>query len=902
MQLLSFLTTFCTRLFFGSSLPTAPAEPSREENPLYTGSHSSWSLFSLSSFTEWLSKLVYFPKGNELALVPGPARSNHGEVASLTNPWAPFRRYRTTTTGHEGGNDYGTPDGEEAYSDEDLYSVADPSEGSSDSEDAEVLSLPDFYRHESTSEEEEEEEGHRYDPYFEGQDGQDEEDFSDCPPLDDGAPDPAPSRLLGHRNRREVMAMSLPCLPPLNRRGIRGPLPAPPPLEALLWGMGGMGQRLASEQRLFQHNLGRHFRKHPNIQQHFGTLITFVDKKGGRKRRHHLRKGLPLAMTRSASFDGASSSSLVALRPQPVAAPKSNLNDSNAASRPAPHPSSHRRPKPQLRIESSVPPQLLEFGPRRLLLTAPPPRSPPPATGASADAAPSTTLPSPPVSGLPTPSPIPSGRPFWCELGVSNDRGVPSYQEDAVFATRVFPPAPGTNRGSLLFASSSPDYANCRLFPTKPKPWRVSGSNGNGIPSQLARCGGDGVTSGIPDLGDVTDSLLGFWGNSSSFSVPGISGLTAITAPVPSPLGPSYLHVSHATGCWFGIFDGHGGDEVANHLAASLPDLLLASPSSHSPPPPPPPPHATISPSSATSSNALPPGDLELPHPPLVGPNSSGLGVPPPQPFPAPAPPAACSRTSTHETGQISRTQQQQGGGGGGGASSRASAELVRLSSLLLCLEEGLRRHYYEVWLPQGRDPGSTALVAGVVEGHLLVANLGDSRLLLISEISDNIGNRTAYVSRATSDHDRNNHAEVRRVADAGGAFDAATGRLGSLLAVSRSLGDFGAKAELGPGVILAEPEIHSWRLRPEDLLVIAVSDGISSVLNDQEICNFVCTRLNDQRMPTGRVSDTTYAARELAAFAVASKHSEDNCTAVVLALNPAPPPMPARRRLFSKK
>ncbi|KAG1663743.1 hypothetical protein FOA52_006112 [Chlamydomonas sp. UWO 241] len=221
----------------------------------------------------------------------------------------------------------------------------------------------------------------------------------------------------------------------------------------------------------------------------------------------------------------------------------------------------------------------------------------------------------------------------------------------------------------------------------------------------------------------------------------------------------------------------------------------------------------------------------------------------------------------------------------------------IEVAAIMLSLEQELASRYHEEWAPEGRDPGSTALVATVMDDVLLIANCGDCRLLLISEAVDSLGNRTAYVVKATADHHpHRNPNEAARLASAGALVDE-DGYIGSLLEVSRSIGDFHTKQALGSGVIIAEPELYSWALSCEHLLVVAVTDGISGVMDDMEICNYVCKLLNEPK----HCNDASYAARELASYAVASKLSSDNCSAVVVLLKGQPPPMPARRRLFGR-
>ena len=70
----------------------------------------------------------------------------------------------------------------------------------------------------------------------------------------------------------------------------------------------------------------------------------------------------------------------------------------------------------------------------------------------------------------------------------------------------------------------------------------------------------------------------------------------------------------------------------------------------------------------------------------------------------------------------------------------------------------------------------------------------------------------------------RRNLKEAQRLEAAGAEVDS-SGYIGSLLEVSRSIGDFTTKAELGQGVILSEPDTYTWQLHPHHLLAVAVSD-----------------------------------------------------------------------------
>ncbi|XP_020520892.1 probable protein phosphatase 2C 59 isoform X3 [Amborella trichopoda] len=96
----------------------------------------------------------------------------------------------------------------------------------------------------------------------------------------------------------------------------------------------------------------------------------------------------------------------------------------------------------------------------------------------------------------------------------------------------------------------------------------------------------------------------------------------------------------------------------------------------------------------------------------------------------------------------------------------------------------------------QHRDAGSTASTAVIVGDCLLVANVGDSRVIICRD-----GNAIA-VSR---DHKPDQSDERQRIEDAGGfVMWAGTWRVGGVLAVSRAFGD-----KLLKQYVVADPEIE---------------------------------------------------------------------------------------------
>jgi len=214
-----------------------------------------------------------------------------------------------------------------------------------------------------------------------------------------------------------------------------------------------------------------------------------------------------------------------------------------------------------------------------------------------------------------------------------------------------------------------------------------------------------------------------------------------------------------------------------------------------------------------------------------------------------------------------------------------------------------------------GRDPGSTALVAAIIDGAMHVANVGDCRLILAELGADGkVGAR-----RITVDHSPMHHpGEAERLKTLGVpvSADGYVGDFGDggLLQVSRSIGDFKSKMQLssqvaGEEVILSEPELHTVTLGPGSLFAVAVSDGVTCALSDEDIVSQVCRYLNEPVAPKGAApgavrhkNSPQYAAEELVRFAVDSKGSPDNASAVVVSFTVEPPPEQRRPRMFTPR
>jgi len=125
---------------------------------------------------------------------------------------------------------------------------------------------------------------------------------------------------------------------------------------------------------------------------------------------------------------------------------------------------------------------------------------------------------------------------------------------------------------------------------------------------------------------------------------------------------------------------------------------------------------------------------------------------------------------------------------------------------------------------------GATAIVAKKTSDILTLANVGDSRAVLI---------RNGKIIQTTIDHKPSNIAEKERILKAGGFISKGYVGLGSVgFALTRSIGDINAKKSMHDQVassqttshyspiLLAEPDIYTWPIEKNDILLLA-SDGL---------------------------------------------------------------------------
>jgi len=140
---------------------------------------------------------------------------------------------------------------------------------------------------------------------------------------------------------------------------------------------------------------------------------------------------------------------------------------------------------------------------------------------------------------------------------------------------------------------------------------------------------------------------------------------------------------------------------------------------------------------------------------------------------------------------------------------------------------------------------GCTSVVVAATPDTLWCANAGDSRAVVC---------RDGVAIPLSFDHKPNSEIESTRITKAGGFVEATNGffRVNGNLNLSRSIGDLKYKQspELPPEaqIITAEPDVLKHTLDPKDEFFIVACDGVWDVLSNQEAVDFVRTRIQAER------------------------------------------------------
>lgn len=156
------------------------------------------------------------------------------------------------------------------------------------------------------------------------------------------------------------------------------------------------------------------------------------------------------------------------------------------------------------------------------------------------------------------------------------------------------------------------------------------------------------------------------------------------------------------------------------------------------------------------------------------------------------------------------------------------------------------------------RDDGSTASTAILVDNHLYVANVGDSRTVI---------SKAGKAIPLSEDHKPNRQDERQRIENAGGVVIwAGTWRVGGVLAMSRAFGNRMLKQ-----FVVADPEIQEEGVNEELQLLVLASDGLWDVVPNEDAVSIARAE-----------EDPETAARKLTATAFI-RGSADNITCIVV-------------------
>lgn len=139
-----------------------------------------------------------------------------------------------------------------------------------------------------------------------------------------------------------------------------------------------------------------------------------------------------------------------------------------------------------------------------------------------------------------------------------------------------------------------------------------------------------------------------------------------------------------------------------------------------------------------------------------------------------------------------------------------------------------------------GPSSGSTACVALIRDGKLIVANAGDSRCVL---------SRKGQAIELSQDHKPELENERERILRAGGFIHA--GRINGSLNLARAIGDMEFKQNkflsADKQIVTADPDINTVDLCEDDEFIVLACDGVWDVMTSQQVVDFIRENLNNE-------------------------------------------------------
>ncbi len=226
------------------------------------------------------------------------------------------------------------------------------------------------------------------------------------------------------------------------------------------------------------------------------------------------------------------------------------------------------------------------------------------------------------------------------------------------------------------------------------------------------------------------------------------------------------------------------------------------------------------------------------------------------------------------------KRQGGEGGSGANGGGGEGDAAVLDQNDFSI-IEDDIQ----EDTLPEHSiQAGCTAVVALLKDRkHLYIANAGDSRAILC---------RRGTAVALSEDHKPAQERERTRIVAAGGFLSEIGGvcRVNGNLNLSRAIGDLKYKQNdtlpAADQIITAEPDICHIELTDEDQFFVLACDGVWDVMENQEVCDFVGQRLARGQSPKE-------VACELLDACLASNPRDakgigcDNMTAQIVVLRP---------------
>jgi len=193
-------------------------------------------------------------------------------------------------------------------------------------------------------------------------------------------------------------------------------------------------------------------------------------------------------------------------------------------------------------------------------------------------------------------------------------------------------------------------------------------------------------------------------------------------------------------------------------------------------------------------------------------------------------------------------------------------------------LMQALQKIDHDLKAPQFQESGTTAIIAHIKNAQATIANVGDSRAILIRD------NKVIY---ETTDHSLDDPREIKKIKEAGGSIIYKNGGayVGDIIFygainMSRTLGNWNIrKRPIGRG-ITAKPDIHTEKMLQNDILVLA-SDGIWDVLPCDTVAAIIATVRKKNKL-AGTAGFIKEAAEQLNLEAQ-KRGATDNTTAMIL-------------------